>query len=78
MPYISPWMTWELSFRKKLYKYLGMNADMQAYASAVKNTTANEGETVGAATFTSLLFNFEFIHTFVVKVQVQEWSTERV
>lgn len=55
-----------------------MNADMQAYASAVKNTTANEGETVGAATFTSLLFNFEFIHTFVVKVQVQEWSTERV
>lgn len=31
-----------------------MNADMQAYASAVKNTTANEGETVGAATFTSL------------------------
>lgn len=32
-----PWMTWELSFRKKLYKYLGMKADMQAYAKAVKD-----------------------------------------
>lgn len=31
-----PWMTWELSFRKKLYKYLGMKVDMQAYARAGK------------------------------------------
>lgn len=29
-----PWITWELSFRKKLYKYLGIKADMQAYARA--------------------------------------------
>lgn len=25
-----------MSFRKKLYKYLGMKADMQAYARAIK------------------------------------------
>ncbi len=30
-------MTWELSFRKKLYKYLGMKADMQEYARAVES-----------------------------------------
>lgn len=34
LPGLLPWMTWELSFRKKLYKYLGMKADMHAYARA--------------------------------------------
>lgn len=36
---ILPWMTWELSFRKKLYRYFGMKADMQAYANAIERTT---------------------------------------
>lgn len=66
-------MTWELSFRKKLYKYLGMNADMQAYARARKR---KEQECKHVYRKNTQAGDWIPNLTFIIEIQVKEWGAK--
>lgn len=68
-----------MSFRKKLYRYLGMKADMQAYARAAKSRSIKGSQKknkrkVGINHSTSYLRGY--ILTFVIEIQVEKWGTK--
>lgn len=82
----SPWITWELSFRKKLYRYLGMKADMQAYARAADNKGEDEVERreeyqrytlyLCKSTTTPCFKKVSNTLTFIVEIQPEKWCTK--